>query len=84
MKRKEAKQRHEEQYENENYNFMTNVLYTAEEILRVNKRMNTERGPNVNKNVGKLWWRNVYFNWDNEQFKSKFTQFEGSIIIPSK
>ena len=72
MKRKEAKQRHEEQYENENYNFMTNVLYTAEEILRVNKRINTERGPNVNKNVGKLWWRNVYFNWDNEQFKSKF------------
>ena len=51
---------------------MTNVLYTAEEILRVNKRTNTERGPNVNKNVGKLWWRNVYFNWDNEQFKSKF------------
>ena len=72
MRRKEAKQRHEEQYENENYNFMTNVLYTAEEILRVNKRINTERGPNVNKNVGKLWWRNVYFNWDNEQFKSKF------------
>ena len=35
--------------------------------------MNTERGPNVNKNVGKLWWRNVYFNRDNEQFKSKFT-----------
>ena len=34
--------------------------------------MNTKRGPNVNRNVGKLWWRNVYFNWDNEQFKSKF------------
>ena len=34
--------------------------------------MNTERGPNVNRNVSKLWWRNVYFNWDNEQFKSKF------------
>ena len=48
---------------------MKNVLCTAEEILRVNKRMNTERGPNVNKNVGKLWWRNVYFNRDNEQFK---------------
>ena len=40
--------------------------------MRVNKRMNTERGPNVNRNVGKLWWRKVYFNWDNEQFKSKF------------
>ena len=52
---------------------MKNVLCTAEEILRVNKRMNTERGPNVNKNVGKLWWRNVYFNRDNEQFKSKLT-----------
>ena len=51
---------------------MTNFLYSAEGILRVNKRMNTERGPNVNKNVGKLSWRNVYFNWDNEQFKSKF------------
>ena len=24
--------------------------------------MNTERDPNVNRNVGKLWWRNVYFN----------------------
>ena len=70
--------------ENENFNLMTNVLYTPEEILRVNKCMNTERGPNINKNVGKLWWRNVYFNWDKEQFKSKFTQFEGSIVIPSK
>ena len=70
--------------ENENFNLMANVLHTPEEILRVNKRMNTERGPNINKNVGKLWWRNVYFNWDKEQFKSKFTQFEGSIVIPSK
>ena len=70
--------------ENENFNLMTNVLYTPEEILRVNKCMNTERGPIINKNVGKLWWRNVYFNWDKEQFKSKFTQFEGSIVIPSK
>ena len=51
---------------------MTKVVYTAERILRVNKHMNTERGPNINKNVGKLWWRNVYFNWDNEQFTSKF------------
>ena len=34
---------------------MTNVLYTDEGILRVNKRMNTERGPNVIRNVGKLW-----------------------------
>ena len=69
---KEVQRRREEQYENENFNLMTNVLYTAEGILRVNKHMNTERGPNVNRNVGKLWWRNVYFNWDNEQFKSKF------------
>ena len=51
---------------------MANFLYTAEGILRVNKRLNTERGPNANKNFGKLWWRNVYFNWDNEQFKWKF------------
>ena len=70
--------------ENENFNLMTNVLYTPEEILRVNKCMNTERGPNINKKVGKLWRGKVYFNWDNEQFKSKFTQFAGSIIIPSK
>ena len=51
---------------------MTNVLYTAEGILGVNKRMNIECRPNVNRNVGKLWWTNVYFNWDNEQFQSKF------------
>ena len=51
---------------------MTNVLYTTEGILRVNKRMDTERSPNVIRNVGKLWLRNIYFNWDNEQFKSKF------------
>ena len=41
---------------------MTNVLYTAEEILRVNKRMNTELSLNVNRNVGNLCWRNVCFN----------------------
>ena len=70
--KKEVKRRREEQYENENFNLMTNVLYTTERILRVNKRMNTECSPNGNRNVGKLWWRNVYFNWDNEQFKSKF------------
>ena len=69
---KEIKRRREEQYENQNFNSMTNVLYTAEGILRVSKRMITERSPNVNRNVGKLWWRNVCFNWDNEQFKSKF------------
>ena len=40
---------------------MTNVLYTAEGILKVNKFMNTELSPNVNRNVGKLWWRNVCF-----------------------
>ena len=69
---KEVKRRREEQYENEYFNLTTNVLYTAEGMLRVNKRMDTERGPNVNRNVGKAWWRNVYFNWDNEQFESKF------------
>ena len=69
---KEIKRRREEQYENQNFNSMTYVLYTAEGILRVSKRMITERSPNVNRNVGKLWWRNVCFNWDNEQFKSKF------------
>ena len=69
---KEVKGRREEQYENEYFNLTTNVLYTAKGILRVNKRMDTERGPNVNRNVGKPWWRNVYFNWGNEQFESKF------------
>ena len=59
---KEVKRRREEQYENEYFNLTTNVLYTAEGMLRVNKRMDTERGPNVNRNVGKAWWRNVYFN----------------------
>ena len=38
---KEVKRRREEQYENENFNLMTNVLYTTKRILRVNKRMNT-------------------------------------------
>ena len=56
---KEVKRRREEQYGNENFNLMTNVLYTAEGILRANERMNTQRGPNVNRNVGKLWWTNV-------------------------
>ena len=50
---------------------MTNIIYTVERILRVNKRMNKERGPNVNRNVGEFWWRIVYFNWDNEQFTQK-------------
>ena len=60
---------------------MANVLCTAEGTLRVNKRLNTERGPNVNRNIGKLWWRNVYFNWDNEQFKSKFRLTKGNFNI---
>ena len=51
---KEVKRRREEQYENENFNLMTNVPYTAEGMLTINKRMDTERGPNVNRNVGKL------------------------------
>ena len=83
---KELKRRREEQHENENFHLMTNVLYrvyTTEGILRVNERLNTERGPNVNRNVGKLWWRNVCFNWDNEQFKSKFrlTKDNFNIIV---
>ena len=43
----------------------------------------TERDPNVNKNVGKLWemWRDVYFNWDNEQFKSKFRLIKDNFKI---
>ena len=44
---KEVNWRLEEQYEN-----VINVLYTAEEILKVNKRMNSERRPIVNRNVG--------------------------------
>ena len=59
---KEAKRRREEQFENQNFNLMTNVLYTAEEILRVHKRMNTECGPNLNRNVGKLWCRSICFD----------------------
>ena len=55
---KEVKRRREEQYENENFNLMTNVLYTGEGMLTVNKRI--------------LWWVNVYSNCENEQFKSKF------------
>ena len=50
--------------------------------------MNTELDPNVNKNVGKLWemWRDVYFNWNNEQFKSKFrpTKDNFNIILNRK
>ena len=30
---------------------------------------------------GKLWWRNVYFNWDNEQFKPKFRLTKGNFNI---
>ena len=62
---------------------MTNLLHTSEGILRVNKRMNTDCRPNVNRNLGKLWWRNVCFNWDNEQFKSKFrlTKDNFNIIV---
>ena len=78
---KNVKRGREEQYENEKFNLMTNVLYTARGILRVNKRMNTERHPNVNRNVGKLWRRNVYFNWDNEQFKSKFRLIKDNFNI---
>ena len=55
QREKEVKWRSKERYENQNFNLMTNFLYSAKGILRVNKRMNTERGPNVNKNVGKLW-----------------------------
>ena len=62
---------------------MTNVLYIAEGILRVNKRVNTERRPNINGNVGKLWW--TMNNWDNEQFKSKFRLTKNNFnIIPNR
>ena len=81
QREKNVKRGREEQYENEKFNLMTNVLYTARGILRVNKRMNTERHPNVNRNVGKLWRRNVYFNWDNEQFKSKFRLIKDNFNI---
>ena len=80
-KEKGVKWRREEQYGNENFNLKTNVLYTAEGILRVNKRMNTERSPNVNRNVGKLWVRKVYFSWDSEQFKSKFRLTKDNLSI---
>ena len=62
---------------------MTNVLYTAKGMLRVNKRVNTERRPNINGNVGKLWWTmNI---WDNEQFKSKFRLTKNNFnIIPNR
>ena len=49
---KEVKRKREEQCENGNFNLMTNVLHTSEGILRVNKRINTDRRPNVNRNVG--------------------------------
>ena len=64
---KEVKWRREEQYEN-----VINVLYTAEETLKVNKRMNSERHPNVNRNVGNFGGESFILIWDNEQFKSKF------------
>ena len=45
--------------------------------------MYTERGPNVNRNVGKIkiWWREVYFDWDNEQLKWNFRLTKEASII---
>ena len=37
--------------------------------------------PLLKKCNGKLWWRNVYFNWDNEQFKPKFRLTKGNSNI---
>ena len=51
---------------------MTNVLYNAEGILRVNKRMNIERGPNVNRKLVNFGGETFIVIVINEQFKSKF------------
>ena len=56
---------------------MTNVLYTAEGILTVNKRMNIERGPNVNRKLvnfgGETFIVIVIMNNLNQNFDSQRT-----------
>ena len=42
--------------------FSVNLVSSAVEIMRLGKTNKDQRRPNVNREIGKVWWRNVYAN----------------------
>ena len=48
------------------------MIRSSEEII-VNKNMgDVPRKVRIDRTEGKIWWRNVYRNWEDEQLKEKF------------
>ena len=50
------------------------VYASVDEISRISKGA-CQRRKNRNIDYGKVWWRNVYQNWDEEQLKEKSSIF---------
>ena len=68
--------------------FYLAIVNTCYQIYFTKNTRNEPRKANVTREETKIWWRNVYRNWDNEQFCEKFRtnretfNFILSIIYP--
>ena len=56
------------------------VYASADEISRTGKGAYQKR-KNRNRDYEKMWWRNVYLNLDEDQFKEKFCIFNFDHIV---
>ena len=48
------------------------VMKSLEEGISEARQNRQPRGPVVNREQGKVWWRNAYQNWEDDQFKERF------------
>ena len=48
------------------------VMKSLEEGIFEARQNRQPRGPVVNREHGKVWWRNAYQNWEDHQFKERF------------
>ena len=52
------------------------VVYASVDEISVISKDAYQRRTNSNGDHGNVWWRVVYQNWDEEQFKEKFGIFK--------
>ena len=48
------------------------VMKSLEEVISEARQNRQSRGPVVDREQGKVWWRNAYQNWEDDQFKEQF------------
>ena len=55
------------------------ILVSSNEAILLVRQEKKAKGPNVDREQGKVWWRNVKANWSDQQFSEVFRIYRETI-----